>query len=158
MRAHGKNSRASAPNLTSMTCTPFFDQSMFSKEGCKKAHLHLNGKKWTTQKVFVGHLHHYSESVPMIWDPKTKLVSPQFHVMFDDKFDTVQAPAPNVKITDTMDAYSKQIAINMTIPSETNTHIYFHGGVDIHPNKLSPNLETCQESMAMTSTDDDNHS
>jgi hypothetical protein len=39
----------------------------------------------------------------MIWDPKTKLVSPQFHVMFDDNFDTVQAPAPNIKKLDTMD-------------------------------------------------------
>jgi hypothetical protein len=39
----------------------------------------------------------------MIWYPKTKLVSPQFHVMFDHNFDTVQAPDPNVKITDTMD-------------------------------------------------------
>jgi hypothetical protein len=25
-------------------------------------------------------------------------------------------------------AYSKQIAVNMTIPSETNTHIYFITG------------------------------
>jgi hypothetical protein len=51
--------------------------------------------KWTnrtTQKVYIGHLHHYSNSVPIIWDPKTKLVSPQFHVMFDDSFHTVQAP------------------------------------------------------------------
>jgi hypothetical protein len=48
--------------------------------------------KWTKrtpQKVYIGHLHHYSRSVPMVWDPKTKLVSPQFHVMFDDNFDTV---------------------------------------------------------------------
>jgi hypothetical protein len=45
--------------------------------------------KWTkrtTQKVYVGNLHHYSKSVTMVWDPKTKLVSPQFHVMFDDNF------------------------------------------------------------------------
>jgi hypothetical protein len=50
--------------------------------------------KRTTQKVYVGHLHHYSKSVSMVWDPKTKLVSPQFHVMFDNNFDTVQAPDP----------------------------------------------------------------
>jgi hypothetical protein len=43
----------------------------------------------------------------MIWDPKTKLVSPQYHVMFVDNFDTVQAPDPNVKITDTMDRLFK---------------------------------------------------
>jgi hypothetical protein len=62
--------------------------------------------KWTkrtTQKVNVGHLHHYSKSVPMVWDLKTKLVSPQFHVMFDNNFDTVQAPDPNIKQADTTD-------------------------------------------------------
>jgi hypothetical protein len=57
----------------------------------------------TTQKVYVGHLHHYSKSVPMVWDPKTKVVSPQFHVMFNDNFDTVQAPDPNIKQSDTID-------------------------------------------------------
>jgi hypothetical protein len=67
--------------------------------------------KWTkrtTQKVYVGHLHHYSKSVPMVWDPKTKLVLPQFHVMFDDNFDTVQAPYPNITQADTMDAFITQ--------------------------------------------------
>jgi hypothetical protein len=62
--------------------------------------------KWTkrtTQKVYVGHLHHYSRSVPMVWDPHTKLVSPQFHVMFDDNFDTVHPPDPNTSHNDTMD-------------------------------------------------------
>jgi hypothetical protein len=60
-------------------------------------------KKRTTQNVYVGHLHHYSKSVPMVWDPKTKLVSPQFHVMFDDNFDTVKAPDLNIKQADTID-------------------------------------------------------
>jgi hypothetical protein len=66
----------------------------------------ISPPKWTkrtTQKVYVGHLHH----LPMIWDPKTKLVSPQFHVMFDDNLDTVQAPNPNVKHTETMDRLFK---------------------------------------------------
>jgi hypothetical protein len=66
--------------------------------------------KWTKrtiQKVYVCHLHHYSKSVPMSWGPKTKLVSPQFHVTFDDNFDTVQAPDPNVKHTATMDRLFK---------------------------------------------------
>jgi hypothetical protein len=87
--------------------------------------------KWTkrtTQKVYVGHLHHYSKSVPMVWDPNTKVVSLQFHVMFDNNFDTVQAPAPNIKNTYTMDRLSKQIATNTTIPSEMNTHIYILTG------------------------------
>jgi hypothetical protein len=66
--------------------------------------------KWTkrtTQKVYVGHLHHYSKSVLMIWDPKKKLVSPQFHPMFEDSFNTVQAPNPNVKHTEKMDRLFK---------------------------------------------------
>jgi hypothetical protein len=73
--------------------------------------------KWTkrtTQKVYVGHLHHYSKSVPIVWDPKTKLVSPQFHVMFDDNVDTVQAPDPNIKQSDTVDRLF-----------QTNRYIYY---------------------------------
>jgi hypothetical protein len=62
--------------------------------------------KLTTQKVYV-HLNHYSKSVLVVWDPKIKLVSPQFHVIFDDNFDTVQAPDPKVKHTDTMDRLLK---------------------------------------------------
>jgi hypothetical protein len=50
-------------------------------------------------------------------------------------------------------AYSKQVAVNMTIPFGNNhTYLCSHGGVDTNPDKLSPNLETCQESMAMAST------
>jgi hypothetical protein len=63
--------------------------------------------KLTTQKVYVRHLHHYSKSVPMVWDPKTKLVLPQFHAMFDDNFDTIQAPTPNIKQADTMERLFK---------------------------------------------------
>jgi hypothetical protein len=83
--------------------------------------------KWTkrtTQKIYVGHLHHYSKSVPMVWDPKTKLVSPQFYVMFDDNFDTVKAPDPirtSNKGTPWI-VYLKQIDIHMMIHLAMNTH------------------------------------
>jgi hypothetical protein len=63
--------------------------------------------KCTTPKFYVGHLHHYSKSVPMVWDLKTKPVSPKFHIIFDDNFDTVQAQYPNVKIADTMERLFK---------------------------------------------------
>jgi hypothetical protein len=43
----------------------------------------------------------------MIWDPKTKLVTPQFHVMFGDNFDTAKAPDPNIEQADTMDRLFK---------------------------------------------------
>jgi hypothetical protein len=85
-------------------------------------------KKRTTQKVYVRHLHQYSKSVPMVWDPKTKLVSLQFYVMFDNNFDTVQAPDPNIAHADTMDRLFKKIAIHMMIPLEMNPNIYFLTG------------------------------
>jgi hypothetical protein len=91
--------------------------------------------KWTkrtTQKVYVGHLHHYSKSVPMVWDPKTKLVSPQFHVMFDDNFDTVQAPNPNIKQSDTMDRlFQSNRYINDAFGNE-HTYLFASGGANIH--------------------------
>jgi hypothetical protein len=108
--------------------------------------------KRTTKKVYVGHLRHYSKSVPMVWDPKTTLVSPQFHVMFDDNFDTVQAPDPNIKQSDTMDRYSKQTDIDTMILLEMNTHIYsLPGGSDKHPDNLTPTIETCQTSFTTMS-------
>jgi hypothetical protein len=79
-------------------------------------------------KSHVGHIHHYSKSVLMVWDPKTKLVSPQFHAMFENNFDTVQAPDPNITHTDTMDRLLKKTAINMMILLEMNTPIYFLTG------------------------------
>jgi hypothetical protein len=118
--------------------------------------------KWTkrtTQKVYVRHLHHYSKSVPMVWDPKTKLVSPQFNVMFDDNFDIVQAPDPNITQVDTMDRLFKTNSYKYDDPFG-NEHIYLfsHGGVDIHPDNLAPNIETCQASLTMTSPHDEHHS
>jgi hypothetical protein len=112
--------------------------------------------KWTkrtTQKVYVGHLHHYSKSVPMVWDTKTKLVSPQFHVMFDDNFDTVQAPDPNIKQSDTMDRLFQTNRYLYDDPfGNEETYIFTSGGADIHPDNLTPTIETCQTSFTKTSS------
>jgi hypothetical protein len=114
--------------------------------------------KWTkrtTQKVYVGHLHQYSKSVRMVWDPKTKLVSPQFHVMFDDNFDTVQAPDPNIKQADTMDWLFKTNRYTYDDPFRNeHTYLFSHGGADIHPENLTPTPETCQASFTMTPCSD----
>jgi hypothetical protein len=89
-------------------------------------------KKRAEQEVYVGHLHHYSRSAPMIWDPKTKLVSPQFHVVFDDNFKTVQPPnrptTQKSKWTITSTYYSKPVIINMMTLLAMNTHTYFTTG------------------------------
>jgi hypothetical protein len=118
--------------------------------------------KWTkrtTQKVYVGHLHHYSKSVPMIWDPKTKLVSPQFHVMFDNNFDTVQANDPNIRHTETMDRLFKTNSYKYDDPfGNEHTYLFSYGGIYIHPDNIIPNTKTCQELLVMTSTHDDHHS
>jgi hypothetical protein len=114
--------------------------------------------KWTkrtTQKVYVGHLHHYSKSVPMVWDPKTKLVSPQFHVMFDDNFDTVKAPDPNIKQSDNMDRLFKTNRYTYDDPfGNEHTYLFTYGGADIHPDNLTPTIETCQASFMMTPCSD----
>jgi hypothetical protein len=109
--------------------------------------------KQTTQKVYVGHLHHYSKSVPLVWDPKTKLVSPQFHVMFDDKFDTVQAPDPSIKQSDTMDQlfHSNRYIYDDAFGNE-HTYSFASGGANIHPDTLTPTIETCQASFTVTSS------
>jgi hypothetical protein len=118
--------------------------------------------KWTkrtTQKIYVGHLHHYSKSVPKVWEPKTKLVSPQFHVMFDDNFHTVQAPDPNIKQSDMMERLFKMNRYTYD-DAFGNVHTYFfsHGGADIHPDNLTPTIETRQASFTMTPTHDERHS
>jgi hypothetical protein len=114
--------------------------------------------KWTkrtTQQVYVGHLHQYSKSVPMVWDPKTKLVSPQFHVMFDDNFDTVQEPDPNIKQADTMDRLFKTNRYTYDYPfGYEHIYLFSHGGADIHPDNLALTIETCQASFTMTPCSD----
>jgi hypothetical protein len=70
----------------------------------------------------------------MVWDPKTKLVSPQFHVMFDDNFDTVRVPNPNITQVDTMESLFKTNSYKYDDPfGKEHTYLFSHGGVDIHP-------------------------
>jgi hypothetical protein len=86
----------------------------------------------------------------MVWDPKTKLVSPQFHVMFDANFDTVQAPDPNIKQADTMDRLLKTNRYTYDDPfGNEHTYLFSHGGADIHQDNLTPTIDTCQASFTM---------
>jgi hypothetical protein len=99
------------------------------------------------------------QSICMVWDPKTTLVSPQMHVMFDDNFDTIQAPDPNITQADTMDRLFKTNRYKYYDPfGNEQTYLFSHGGVDIHPDNLTPSIETCQASFTMTSTHDEHHS
>jgi hypothetical protein len=81
---------------------------------------------------------------------KTKLVSPQFHVMFDDNFDIVKLPDPNIKQVDTMDRLFKTNIYTYDDPfGNKHTYLFSHGGADIHPDNLTPTIETCQASFTM---------
>jgi hypothetical protein len=89
----------------------------------------------------------------MVWDPKTKLVSPQFHVMFDENFDTAQAPDPNIKQSDTMDHLFQTNIYLCDYPfGNEHTYLFTYGGAYIQPDNLTPTIETCQTSFTMTSS------
>jgi hypothetical protein len=95
----------------------------------------------------------------MVWDPKTKLVSPHFHVMFDDNFDTVQPPDPNIKHADTMDRLFRDNRYTYDDPfGNEHTYLFSHGGADIHPDNLTPTIETFQASLTATPGSDDMNS
>jgi ribosomal protein L31 len=89
----------------------------------------------------------------MVWDPKTNLVSPQFQVMFDDSFETVQAPDPNIKQSDTMDRLFQTNRYLYDDPfGNEHTYLFTSVGADIHPENLTPTTETCQTSFTTTSS------
>jgi hypothetical protein len=88
----------------------------------------------------------------MVWDPRTKLVSPQFYVMFNDNFDTVQAPDPNIKQSDTMDHLFQTNRYLYDDPfGNEHTYLFTYGGAHIHPDNLTPTIETCHTSFTTTS-------
>jgi hypothetical protein len=91
----------------------------------------------------------------MVWDPKTKLVSPQFHVIFDDNFDTVKSPDLNIKQSDTMDRLFNTNRYTYYDPfGNEHTYLFTYGGADMHPDNLTPTIETCQVSFTMTPCSD----
>jgi transposase InsO family protein len=50
--------------------------------------------KWNSkvrQGIFVGFSPHHSTNVPLVYNPTTQHISPQYHVIFDDEFTTVPA-------------------------------------------------------------------
>jgi hypothetical protein len=64
--------------------------------------------------------------IPKVGDPKTRLVSPQFHVMSDDNFDTIKAPDP-IRTSNNQTpwiTYLKQTYIHMMIHLAMNINTY----------------------------------
>ena len=56
--------------------------------------------KWNSkvrQGIFVGFSPDHSTNVPLVLNPKTQHISPQFHVIFDDHFSTIPAMVSDIK-------------------------------------------------------------
>jgi hypothetical protein len=56
--------------------------------------------KWNSkvrQGIFVSFSPHHSTNVPLIYNPTTQHISPQYQVIFDDKFTTVPALASDIE-------------------------------------------------------------
>jgi hypothetical protein len=79
--------------------------------------------------------------------------------MFGDNFETVQPPDPNIKISKTMDCLFKTNNYKYdSLFCNEHTHLFSYGGVDIHPENLSPNIKTCQASIMSLSASDETNS
>jgi hypothetical protein len=53
----------------------------------------LGPGKWKNrchQGIYIGHSPHHASNVILVYNPKTRLVSPQYHVVHDENFDMVQ--------------------------------------------------------------------
>mmetsp|Transcript_9530 Transcript_9530/g.13784 ORF Transcript_9530/g.13784 Transcript_9530/m.13784 type:complete len:173 (-) Transcript_9530:2703-3221(-) len=64
-----------------------------------------NRAKWKSrcwQGIYVGHSLQHSGSVALIYNPLTTHVSPQFHVLFDEHFSSVNTPALKDKVLDAL--------------------------------------------------------
>jgi hypothetical protein len=60
----------------------------------------LGPGKWKNrchQGVYIGHSPHHTSNVILVYNPKTRLVSPQYHVVHDKNFDTVQIKKTEAK-------------------------------------------------------------
>ena len=56
------------------------------------------------QCVYVGHSLDHGNNVYLVWDPATKHVSPQYHLVFDESFTTVaSSPSHLERLTETFD-------------------------------------------------------
>lgn len=44
---------------------------------------------WSFLRIYLGHSPDHASNVALVLDPRTKLVSPQYHVVFDDAFLTI---------------------------------------------------------------------
>ena len=76
------------PNLSHFH--PFGSPVYVLQEALQSLHAH---NKWTDRarvRIFLCHSPHHVTDIPLILNTQTGLVSPQFHLIYDDDFDTVK--------------------------------------------------------------------
>jgi hypothetical protein len=122
--ARENNSRANAPNLTKMICTPYYVQFTFLTDVCKRAHHPINGQnaqhKRSTSDTFTTIQNQYQ------WygTKKQNLSCHNFMSCLTITSTPFKHPIQTSHKCTLWTDYLKQTAINMMIPLETNAHIY----------------------------------
>eukprot|EP00956_Cyclotella_meneghiniana_P016664 scaffold26464_cov80-Cyclotella_meneghiniana.AAC.2 len=101
------------PSLGGLSPDEFWSRSRSDHSDLRRAHVFgcpvyvldpalQDGKsipKWNARArmgVFVGYSHQHSSLVPLVLNPSTGYVSPQYHVIFDDKFASVASSQSSI--------------------------------------------------------------
>jgi len=90
--------------------------------------------------VYVGHSKYHASNVVLVWNPKTKLVSLQYHVFFGKEFTTVLSDKPlNLEDIDLVliDLLCSSVGYAMTfkVLADDSQKLLFHSAIhsDIEP-------------------------
>ena len=88
--------------------------------------------------IYVGQSKHHASNVALVFNPRTQLVSPQYHVVFDEDFETVESSDPqqmeaNIRMmSDQLFQDHEWIHCDdFTDPEDPHPHRYFDVGWDI---------------------------
>ena len=134
----------------------------------------LGPGKWKErafQGVYIGHSQHHASNVIMVYNPVTKLVPPQYHVVHDESFDTMQlnmtAADAECKLEEMLDALfvtSEWVHSNAYL-DDTDPHTihhYFNSSWDLAQTMIQaacPCKQTCnslQEEVPLSEGVSDN--
>jgi hypothetical protein len=129
-KAHVHNIQTKYQHWNKATHIHYFAHCLYWTSAYKKAHLILNEKNELNKR--------YTSDI-------TKLISPQFHVVFDDNFETVQPPIPEIKMNNTMNRLFKTNNYKYDDPfGNKHNNLFSYGRVGIHPDSRSSDIKTCQ--------------
>jgi len=91
--------------------------------------------------VYIGFSPHHASSVPLVLSTTTGLVSPQFHVVFDDTFSTITSFHTNQIPTNWPELFNNS-AISYVDEDFNNTNLYDSSFFDSSPNQREYNISS----------------